>query len=315
VKYREAVVSFIDILGFSNMVANLEPQEIAEILEFFRSEYSVKNVTDSEARSGIKRECEVYFFSDSVVRVRWDDPRGEVSFMAETEEVMSLAHMQWQLLKRGVLVRGGVAKGAMYSSAETNTVFGPALVEASAMEKMAVNPRIVISGEVFHQFLCDMFSPPEWIRQDCQGNRWASWPESGLEDEPWWINYLWGPFSDALSTATKARSVFRTPKKRVKRFFAVAVEELAATAESVSARLAEDSFEDTRVKEKTQWLDARLREAAADALVWIDGFNLSRVVRPGPLERLRQCAQGVELDELKRAIPLTIAAPVVSWQE
>lgn len=293
VSYRDAIVSFIDILGFRGLVAVKSANEIHEICQLFQGQYATPNLTNSEHRSGIVRMSEIHFFSDSVVRIKYDDPPSDTAFNAATDEVMSLAHMQWNLLKRGVLVRGGVVKGPIFSDPNSHTLFGPALVEAYSLESsLAVTPRILVSGEVVHDVLSDMFSSTFCLRRDSRGNRWASKLDSSspAPEEPWWVNYFWEPFADSLLALGGAMTA--NPKHRLaqKRYLESLVRDLLAVSERIADGIREDAFADERIKEKHLWIDARLTETVRDAAEWVDGFGYAKNLEAETLARLNAAA-------------------------
>ncbi|MBK5066410.1 hypothetical protein [Paraburkholderia domus] len=132
-----SVVGFLDILGFSAMVekdsSSAEPKYLPVFLEVF--EELAANVD--------KDGPDVKMFSDSIVIAAALEPKNVIGVI----EVASA--LQRLFLKRHVLLRGGIAFGKHFSSA--NVTFSQALVNAYLIEsKVARFPRIVIDESVLN---------------------------------------------------------------------------------------------------------------------------------------------------------------------
>ncbi|MHB1153717.1 MAG: hypothetical protein ACYCWE_17630 [Eubacteriales bacterium] len=153
---KRAVVTFIDILGFKNLVQNKSENEMSEILSLFRKcntenpldKYTSDNYMSTEK---LALNIKTVFFSDSVVRIRYasDWEKGVLSdgyYMCILEkELLLLADIQSDLLKKGILTRGGTTIGDILYDEETNQLFGKAMNRAYELESNIANyPRIVI---------------------------------------------------------------------------------------------------------------------------------------------------------------------------
>jgi hypothetical protein len=145
--YRPAVVTFLDILGFRDRVAaSQDATAIRRILARLRSFSDVGDPDEkTEAEHGLEVTHSIAF-SDSVVRIRFFDtdyPSG-----ALYHEVLSLLHVQAEMMADDVLVRGGVTVGDVYL--EGDMAFGPGFNRAYDLESQFANvPRIVIGPEAF----------------------------------------------------------------------------------------------------------------------------------------------------------------------
>ncbi len=136
--YSRDVVSFVDILGFKNIVATSTPQQILEILR-------QKNVLTTYRLSAEKKEdiTITYNFSDLIVNVT---PLPE-EFSIERKlnriffEVENLGFSQWMLAKQGIFVRGGITVGEIFTGSQT--IFGPALIDAYELESKYANWPII----------------------------------------------------------------------------------------------------------------------------------------------------------------------------
>jgi len=141
--YRRAIVTFIDILGFREIVAQRSSDEIGEILEQLRG-------IASDGNEGVVLEAGLaasLAFSDSVVRVCPVDTQRKTG--AVFYELLSLVFAQAHLAARGVFLRGGVTIGNIFFDQETKMIYGPALVKAYDLESnFAIYPRIVLDPEL-----------------------------------------------------------------------------------------------------------------------------------------------------------------------
>ena len=144
--YRPAIVTFIDILGFSELVKTANAAEIGKLLALL-GDASAGEVSEDNWPAGLARSIA---FSDNVVRVcpiDSTDPRG-----ALFHELLSLVMIQAQLANMGALMRGGVTVGDIHFSG--TTIFGPAMVRAYELEsKLAIYPRIVLDPHVFENYV------------------------------------------------------------------------------------------------------------------------------------------------------------------
>lgn len=139
--YKNSVVTFVDILGFSDMVVRKMESEISEMLDAIGETAGQPIGPDGEG-------TKVLIFSDSVIRAR---PLGsETIYDALLHEIQDLAVSQWQLLEFGLLIRGGTTVGDV--SLNESRGFGPAFVRAYALESsLASAPRIVIDPYVIEE--------------------------------------------------------------------------------------------------------------------------------------------------------------------
>lgn len=161
---ERAVVTFIDILGFKNLVEKMSDNEMSEILSIFHK-YNTENPLDRYTFNNcmstekLAFNIKTIFFSDSVVRIRyafdWDKgvlSDGHYMYILENE-LLLLADIQSELLKKGILIRGGTTIGDILYDEETNQLFGKAMNRAYELEsKIANYPRIVIDPTFSHVY-------------------------------------------------------------------------------------------------------------------------------------------------------------------
>jgi hypothetical protein len=144
--YKEAIISFVDIIGFRNLVDKDETgKEILEILKIFSMMSGVNNKV-------LGTQPAVFNLSDSVVRIR-DIKTVKENYIEElfATEIMILINIQRRMIENGILIRGGTTQGNIYF--DDNHIFGPGFNDAYSLEKeKAKYPRIVISDEITDKY-------------------------------------------------------------------------------------------------------------------------------------------------------------------
>ena len=101
-----------------------------------------------------KTTKQVSQFSDSIVVSYRLSERGAVFGM-----LYDIYLLQIQLVQLGFLVRGAITVGKLFH--DNQVVFGPALVEAAELEKLAMYPRVILGQEVFQLGSVDMNGGPD----------------------------------------------------------------------------------------------------------------------------------------------------------
>jgi hypothetical protein len=183
--YRRCLCSFIDVLGFRDLVlASCLDQDaklkLHTILKQFQRNLHHKGVPGD--RENKEPPLIVRAFSDSIVRIvpldNADEPLSDFDLESEiVHELIDLCGAQFDLLSLGILVRGGFAIGDIYW--DDHQIFGPALIEAYDLEsKTAVYPRIVLSNVVSSH-----------IREGKVGFMSASYRREDF-DGTWFADYL-----------------------------------------------------------------------------------------------------------------------------
>lgn len=136
--YTRSVVTFVDILGFADLVRDRSAVDIADMLDAFGE-------TAARPLEGTDNTTSVVSFSDSVIRARPIGP--ESIYDALLHEIQDLATAQWQLLEFGMLIRGGTTVGDV--SIAEGRAFGPGFVQAYRLESaLASSPRIIVDPGV-----------------------------------------------------------------------------------------------------------------------------------------------------------------------
>lgn len=145
--YREAVITFVDILGFKNLIRTNTYEQVAGKLATVRRLSGL-----NEAEDGEGYEPKIIQFSDSIIRIRPLDSAAnkEMRYGLMFYEMLDLVHMQGELINHGVCVRGGVSLGKVHF--DNQTLFGPGFVRAYELESIYANyPRIVVDPFLIDQ--------------------------------------------------------------------------------------------------------------------------------------------------------------------
>jgi len=232
--YRLAIITFIDILGFGDLVAASDgPAKIRDILSRLASFAANK----SDARDEIDDTAAVVF-SDSIVRVRFLD--GPYRSGALFQEVLKLLHVQGEMLADDVLLRGGLTVGLIH--VEGQMAFGPGFIRAYRLESEFANyPRIVIGPEVFKTLRDGKILIASHHDLEDEVHYQRQMLKRG-EDGLWFIDYLYG-FEDELDE----------PGQHVK---------LAEQHRALVIKSANAAKPDSRVLQKHLWLARYVNDVA-----------------------------------------------------
>lgn len=211
VKYREAVVTFIDILGFQAFVKDHTADQVASAIS--RLQQSVQPVAAGAGRGSAARpinSSRVHAFSDCVVRVRLfedDDDEGPTLI----RELADLASIQASLSIAGVFVRGGVTIDRIHSS--DTAVFGPGLIRAYKLEnELAHVPRIVVDPATIQRFRARPIPKSRMSREITATRKAIRQADDGL----WFVDYLRAS-AGALGDEHDTRSMLLQHREQVTR--------------------------------------------------------------------------------------------------
>ncbi len=202
-EYAQAVVTFVDILGFSDLIqdsrgeTNKNPERVDKILRVLKELKRASNLTSRITFDDEGNESSLLFadnFSDCLVRsTPIDYPADAIEAMEA--EVLLLASIQAAVTtKEDILIRGGMSMGELYRDKKGEFLFGPAFVDAYKLEKTAVVPRIVIDQEIVNsmtQYESDLLN--NYVKQDSDGvafvdylhgaySDFGRWPITGVDD-------------------------------------------------------------------------------------------------------------------------------------
>ena len=148
IKYTESYIAFLDILGFKNIVTNKKCVDIYSIFTLInirvnsKIEFKLNNET-LDVFNNIKYKI----MSDSIVL--YIDASIPDAFFAM---VYSCQRLQMLLLDLDspILLRGGIAKGGLFSDGDI--LFGKGLTDAYLIENnVAIYPRIVFTNHLLEE--------------------------------------------------------------------------------------------------------------------------------------------------------------------
>lgn len=140
-KYRDCYVAFLDILGFKNMINNLDCNKLYEVFEtIIVANRTSAKINDKEVEAF--QSVEYAIMSDSVVVYIDADIADALFALLSTCQTIQMA-----LLSDKILLRGGVARGTLFR--EDSIIFGKGLTQAYLLESnVASFPRIVFNHEL-----------------------------------------------------------------------------------------------------------------------------------------------------------------------
>lgn len=160
------MIGFIDIIGFKSMVSescnNTSKLDIImKALQFLKtweapesfSHQAVEMEEDYQKRDedkfNITDKTNCTCFSDSIaVSVQVDD--GSIDEAVSTF-IANLSLLGAELLRNGILIRGGITIGELVHS-ESGIIVGPAMIEAYELESnVACYPRIILSDKLIEK--------------------------------------------------------------------------------------------------------------------------------------------------------------------
>ncbi len=127
----------MDVLGFSNLVYNKDQSKIEQYFSYLLSDFSTHLST---------RKFKFLLISDSIV-VSTRNTKENLS-----ELVFIIGKIQYELLLKGILVRGAISSGNLYINKLNSVIVGPGLINAYKLEKVAKYPRIILDRKLISTF-------------------------------------------------------------------------------------------------------------------------------------------------------------------
>lgn len=184
--YKEYIVTFIDILGFKNLIEKRYKGNAAPIYGVIKEIGETNKVCSKLITTErLEKNLEYNAFSDSIVRrICIEGKQVEYIMQALSSEIYQLALLQAYLIEQGIFIRGCVNLGPLY--ARDRIFFGEAFNKAYKYEtKVAVYPLIVLPYKLVKYIL----SHPQHRGDDILhlfGN-----PEMKHNHSHYYINYLY----------------------------------------------------------------------------------------------------------------------------
>ena len=154
--YEERYCLFLDILGFQSHVDestslrtdNKKPMTFLKLRSVLNRisegvNYQEKMVVAGETKPTSR--CVTQFSDSVVISYRKDEHHGH----GVSSLLLDVHRIQLSLIHSGVLLRGAITSGSLFHDA--NLVFGSALNEAVALEKLANYPRVILDGQILEE--------------------------------------------------------------------------------------------------------------------------------------------------------------------
>ncbi len=151
VRYKIALVAYLDILGFKDLIARRTAKEISQIIRAVKQAVEPsKHKMQLKATTYNVPEDQYMNFSDlslivtPVEGVGYPPPGSQLFYL-----LLHIVHAQARLvIDEGILIRGAVTIGEVVKS--SGQIFGPAVVRAYKLEQdFARYPRIIIDDRIF----------------------------------------------------------------------------------------------------------------------------------------------------------------------
>ncbi len=136
VQYTRSIISYLDILGFRDLIESRSAGEISQILTILAESVEPSSMFKNEKIQFTK-------FSDTVIRSMPESKHYPRNFLFE---LRSILYSQIALIPRGITVRGAVTIGEIVQS--WKVVYGRGVIRAYELESMKDSPpRIVIDND------------------------------------------------------------------------------------------------------------------------------------------------------------------------
>jgi hypothetical protein len=158
VNYERSLLTYIDILGFRDLISSKTPNDISRFIRVVR-----EAVEPTRWKTDFPELTKEEFANFSDLSIIWTPLRRKSKFPPQGEihsQILRMVHAQSVLLfDESILIRGGITVGDVARS--YGQLFGPAVVRAYDLEsKVARFPRIVVGEEVLHELSTN---PSLWV--------------------------------------------------------------------------------------------------------------------------------------------------------
>jgi hypothetical protein len=181
--YSKAVVTYVDILGFADLITESRANaskisQIAGMLTTMKEEFSTGGRTHRDSEGRKKKIFDSFNFSDLVVRTTRLPADANIAEFIEWE-LFYIASKQLDLALESVLVRGGICIEDIFVSSPGSIVFGPGIVKSYKLESQyAVYPRILVDRNLIWK-----------ADEDGSIETWRDYVRQG-EDGAYFVDYL-----------------------------------------------------------------------------------------------------------------------------
>lgn len=177
--YSECFVCFLDILGFKNLIyesvhdksAFDKVQLISQLVytaqqqylsshwnSYFKFPITTQGLTCDKLMREEDLIVEMSLFSDSIIVSYVLEKEGRfVDWYRQMYQILNdICRLQFEFARNSIFFRGGMSYGKLFHN--RNICFGPALIDAVALEKRAINPCIAVDNRIIDKIKMDMNS-------------------------------------------------------------------------------------------------------------------------------------------------------------
>lgn len=147
--YQEKYVAFLDIIGFSELVRRLagdgierkeEFKSLTKALSRVAGKMAYLNNPDIQKLNRRSKHVQGIAASDNILLVGSNEIDGLRTLIWHARD------LQTEMARLGIFLRGAITKGLVYHA--DSIVFGPAVLDAIELEKIAYYPRVLLSEKV-----------------------------------------------------------------------------------------------------------------------------------------------------------------------
>lgn len=192
--YKHTLLTYIDILGFKNMIDNWPPTRIDKCMRTLATESQRESDDFFKWVHDLGVEYHTVHFSDLILRFYQfsEEPDSDHLHLILSYETENLAKIQRELPVHEFLIRGAIDYGRL--SYTGGRVFGPVLVSAYLLERdVAKQPRIILSpslGENLTNLIQEITEKEESERSLAEVSALLSYKFMKKEPNgPMYINY------------------------------------------------------------------------------------------------------------------------------
>jgi hypothetical protein len=143
VSYSFSIITYLDVLGFRDLIDNKSAGEISRIVRILRER--TKPDKEMSRLHGMK----FFNFSDTAIRITPINTPLNIKhrFGYLFLELLGLVHVQCGLILQKIILRGALSIGEVVKS--WGVIYGPGLVKAYELEQKASDPRIIVDPATF----------------------------------------------------------------------------------------------------------------------------------------------------------------------
>lgn len=144
IDFKDKYVAFIDVLGFTEKVTSDKKEDKEHIENYFNllDDYKAKL---EEVVSAKQTNIELFAISDSIILTAPNTPDEFYHLL------IIIRYLQGESIINGILLRGGVSFGEIYTVPQKNILVGKGFLRAYSLEGLALFPRVIIEPSIIPQ--------------------------------------------------------------------------------------------------------------------------------------------------------------------